>query len=85
MAPIMFKYDRSYQTNEQRSLAIKSLESTKNPQTKVQKYSQIAKISSPGQVISGGINSYKKVTNCTKMQNVYLNGRLIGRNFCMEL
>ena len=85
MAPIMFKYDRSYQTNEQRSLAIKSINSTKNPRTCRQKYSDIAQISSPGQVINGGINSYKKVTNCTKMQNVYLNGYLIGRSFCMKL
>ena len=55
----MFKYDRSYQTNEQRSLAIKSIESTKTPLTCKQKYSQIAKISNPGQVINGGINGYK--------------------------
>lgn len=81
----MFKFDRSYQTNEQRSLAIKSLESTKTPLTCKQKYSQIAKISNPGQVINGGINSYKKVTNCTKTQNVYVRGKLIGRNFCMKL
>jgi len=27
----MFKYNRSYQTNEQRSLGIKSIESTRNP------------------------------------------------------
>jgi len=76
----MFKFNRSYQTNEQRSLAIKSLDSTKNPLTCKQRYSQIAQLSNPGQVMN-----YKSITNCTKMQNVYAQGRLIGRNFCMKL
>ena len=80
MAPIMFKFNRSYQTNEQRSLAIKSLNSTKNPLTCKQRYSQIAQLSNPGQVMN-----YKSITNCTKMQNVYAQGKLIGRNFCMKL
>lgn len=80
MAPIMFKFNRSYQTNEQRSLAIKSLDSTKNPLTCKQRYSQIAQLSNPGQVMN-----YKSITNCTKMQNVYAQGKLIGRNFCMKL
>lgn len=70
----MFKHDRSYQTNEQRSLAIKSLDSTKQSLTCAQKYSQYASISSSG-----------KTTNCTKMQNVYINGKFIGRNFCIKL
>ena len=76
----MFKFDRSYQTNEQRSLAIKSLESTKNPLTCKQKYSKVAQISNSSQVMN-----YKAITNCTKMQNVYVRGKLIGRNFCMKL
>lgn len=76
----MFKFNRSYQTNEQRSLAIKSLDSTKNPLTCKQRYSQIAQLSNPGQVMN-----YKSITNCTKMQNVYAQGKLIGRNFCMKL
>ena len=76
----MFKFNRSYQTNDQRSLAIKSLDSTKNPLTCRQRYSQIVQISSPGQVMN-----YKSITNCTKMQNVYVRGKLIGRNFCMKL
>ena len=71
----MFKHDRSYQTNEQRSLAIKSLDSTKQSLTCAQKYSQYA----------GDANNYRKITNCTKMQNVYINGKFIGRNFCIKL
>jgi len=84
MAPIMFKYDRSYQTNEQRSLAIKSLEATKQPLTCAQKYSQYASVPSAGRTTGGSSNSYRKVTNCTKLQNVYINGKFIGRNFCIQ-
>tara|TARA_A100001015_G_scaffold307986_1_gene404824 strand:+ start:2086 stop:2343 length:258 start_codon:yes stop_codon:yes gene_type:complete len=84
MAPIMFKYDRSYQTNEQRSLAIKSLESTRNPLTCAQKYSQYASVPSAGNTTGGSANAYRKITNCTKLQNVYINGKFIGRNFCLK-
>lgn len=76
----MFKHDRSYQTTEQRSLAIKSLESTKQRLTCAQKYSQYASIPSSG----GNASNYRKITNCTKMENVYLNGKFIGRNFCIR-
>lgn len=80
----MFKYDRSYQTNEQRSLAIKSLDATKQPLTCAQKYSQYATVPSAGRTTGGPSNSYRKITNCTKLQNVYINGKFIGRNFCIQ-
>lgn len=81
----MFKHDRSYQTNEQRSIAIKSLDSTKQSLTCAQKYSQYASIPSAGRTTGGDANNYRKITNCTKMQNVYINGKFIGRNFCIKL
>ena len=64
----MFKYDRSYQTMEQRSLAIKSLDATKNPLTCAQKYSQYASVPSAGNTTGGSSNAYRKITNCTKLQ-----------------
>ena len=88
MAPIMFKFSRATQTPEQQSLSIKSIEANAQPLTCKQKYSQIAKVSNPGsasnpgQVFSG---TYRSVPNCTKLQNVYLNGKFIGRNFCVRL
>ncbi len=80
----MFKHNRSYQTTQQRSIAIKSLESTKQRLTCAQKYSQYASIPSAGRTISGIASSYRKITNCTKMESVYLNGKFIGRNFCIR-
>ena len=88
MAPIMFKFSRATQTQEQHSLSIKSIEANSQRLTQRQKYSQIAKVSNPGsasnpgQVFSG---TYRSVPNCTKLQNVYLNGKFIGRNFCVRL
>ena len=84
MAPKMFHYNRSYMTPEQYSLTVKSLDSTTLPQTCAQKYSQYASIPSAGRT-TGSSNSYRKVTNCTKLQNVYLNGKFIGRNFCIKI
>ena len=76
----MFKHDRSYQTTEQRSLAIKSISSTKLPQTCAQKYSSYASINN-----GGGGGSSRTIANCTKSQNVYVRGKLIGKNYCVRL
>lgn len=76
----MFKHDRSYQTMEQRSLAIKSISSTKLPQTCAQKYSSYASINN-----GGGGGSSRTIANCTKSQNVYVRGKLIGKNYCVRL
>ena len=87
MAPIMFKFTRATQTPEQHSLSVKSVEANAQRLTQRQKFSQIAKISNPGsasnpgQVFSG---TYRSVANCSKLQNVYLNGKFIGRNFCIR-
>ena len=69
MAPIMFKHNRSTQTQEQRSLAIKSIANKTDPKTCIQKYSMYSKLASSTGAGTG------KVTSCNKVQNVYLNGK----------
>jgi|TARA_B100001175_G_C19337264_1_gene555582 hypothetical protein len=69
MAPLMFTFNRATQTPEQHSQSVKSIEEIKNRQTCSQKYSFYAQT--------------RKISNCTKVQNVYLKGKLIGHKYCI--
>ena len=68
MAPLMFIYNRSYQTPEQYSISLKSTDKINNQQSCAMKFSTYAKT-----------QSSTRITNCTKSENVYFKGRLIGR------
>ena len=72
MAPLMFIYNRSYQTPEQYSISIKSTEKINNQQSCAMKFSTYA-----------NTQSSTRITNCTKSENVYFKGRLIGRKYCI--
>lgn len=72
MAPLMFIYNRSYQTPEQYSISIKNTEKINNQQSCAMKFSTYAKT-----------QSSTRITNCTKSENVYFKGRLIGRKYCI--
>ena len=81
MAPIMFSFKRAYQTMEQQSLAIKSAEANKNPQTCAMKYSFNAQMQS--QTNSNGGSVLRRSLNYTKVKNIYLNNKLIGKQYCI--
>jgi hypothetical protein len=81
MAPIMFKFNRAYQTLEQQSLAIKSTEANKHPQTCAMKYSFNAKMQS--HTHSKGGSMLRRSLNYTKVKNIYLNNKLIGKQYCI--
>jgi len=72
MAPLMFIYNRSYQTPEQYSISLKSTDKINNQQSCAMKFSTYAKT-----------QSSTRITNCTKSENVYFKGRLIGRKYCI--
>ncbi len=69
MAPLMFTFNRSTQTPEQHSQSVKSIEKIKNRQTCTEKYSFYAQT--------------RTISNCTKVENVYIKGRLVGRKYCV--
>ena len=81
MAPIMFTFNRAYQTMEQQSLAVKSAEANKNPQTCAMKYSFNAKMQS--QTNSKGGSVLRRSLTYTKIKNIYLNNKLIGKQYCV--
>lgn len=72
MAPLMFTFNRSTQTPEQHSQSVKSIEEVNNRETCAEKYSFYAQ--------SQGV---RKISNCTKVENVYIKGRLVGRKYCV--
>ena len=72
MAPLMFIYNRSYQTPEQYSISLKSTDKINNQQSCAMKFSTYAKT-----------QSSTRITNCTKSENVYFKGRLIRRKYCI--
>jgi hypothetical protein len=75
MAPIMFKYNRSYMTTNQWSLSVKTFQATQNPLTCAAKYSQYANSIQGARIAPN---------NCTQEQRVYNSkGQLIGKNFCV--
>ena len=51
------------------SKLIKSIEKIKNRQTCTEKYSFYAQT--------------RTISNCTKVENVYIKGRLVGRKYCV--
>lgn len=69
MAPLMFTFNRSTQTPEQHSQSVKSIEEIKNRQTCAEKYNFYAQT--------------RTISNCTKVENVYIKGRLVGRKYCV--
>jgi len=78
MAPLMFTFNRASQTMEQHSLSVKSLEANKTPETCATKYSFYAQSQS-----NNNSSVLRKISNCTKVKNVYLKGKLIGRKYCV--
>jgi len=81
MAPLMFTFNRATQTSEQHSQSVKSIEEIKNRQTCAEKYSFYAQ--SQGNTTGGSV--LRKISKCTKVENVYLKGRLIGRKYCVPV
>lgn len=72
MAPLMFTFNRSTQTLQQHSLSVKSIEEIKNRQTCAEKYNFYSQT-----------QGVRKISNCTKVENVYIKGRLVGRKYCV--
>jgi hypothetical protein len=79
MAPLMFTFNRSTQTLQQHSLSVKSIEKVNNRETCAEKYSFYAQ--SQGNTTGGSV--LRKISNCTKVENVYIKGRLVGRKYCV--
>jgi len=75
----MFTFNRSTQTMEQHQLSVKSMENNKKKETCAEKYSFYAH--AQGNASANGTS--RKISNCTKVQNVYLKGKLIGRKYCV--
>ena len=70
MSPKMFNHGRAYQTPEQTSLSIKTINTNSYRLTCAEKYSQNTRIT--------------PTSNCVKEQKVYNSrGQLIGRNYCV--
>ena len=79
MAPLMFTFNRSTQTLQQHSLSVKSIEEVNNIETCAEKYSFYAQ----SQGNTTGESVLRKISNCTKVENVYIKGRLVGRKYCV--
>ena len=78
----MFTFNRASQTSEQHSLSVKSLDTNKKSETCAAKYSFYAQ----SQTQTSGTNgsgAARKISNCTKVENVYIKGKLIGRKYCI--
>ena len=77
----MFKFNRAYQTMEQQSLAVKSAEANKNPQTCAMKYSFNAQLQSNTNAKGGSV--LRRSLTYTKIKNIYLYNKLIGKQYCV--
>jgi hypothetical protein len=78
MAPLMFTFNRSTQTMEEYQISVKTNEETNKQETCAMKYSFYAQ--SQGNTTTSVL---RKISNCTKVENVYLRGKLIGRKYCV--
>ena len=87
MAPIMFSYDRSYMTQEQKQQVQQSscMKGNANEikQTAAMRYAMLARQQSKK---DGGsiVNSIRSVRDCTNVKNIYVNNKFIGRSYCIN-
>ena len=88
MAPIMFSYNRSYITQEQKQqtelgVCMKG-KTNEIKQTAAMRYAMLAK-QQARQADGGGIvNGMRGIRDCTKVKNMYVNGKFLGRSYCVK-
>lgn len=87
MAPIMFSYNRSYITQEQKQQAEQGVCMKGNTNevklTAAMRYARMAR--QQARQVEGGsiVNSMRSIRDCTKVKNMYVNGKFLGRSYCI--
>lgn len=88
MAPIMFSYNRTYITQEQKQQTEQGVcmkgNTNEIKQTAAMRYAMLAK--QQARQTDGGsiVNSMRSVRDCTKVKNMYVNGKFLGRSYCVK-
>ena len=87
MAPIMFSYNRSYVSQEQKQQTEQGVcmkgNTNEIKQTAAMRYATMARQQSK-QDGASIVNSMRSVRDCTKVKNMYVNGKFLGRSYCVK-
>lgn len=84
MAPIMFSYNRSLEKNQQTEQGVCMKGNTNEiKQTAAMRYARMAR--QQARQVEGGsiVNTMRSIRDCTKVKNMYVNGKFIGRSYCI--
>ena len=84
MAPIMFHHDRSTEQKQQaqQSSCMKG-NANEIKQTAAMRYATMARQQSK-QDGASIVNSMRGIRDCVKVKNMYVNGKFLGRSYCVK-